>query len=66
MKELKVDIWCIMLIEFKNNKSTTENAKKICNVYTQGVITDCQTQNWLSKFYFGAMSLREESRLGHS
>ena len=53
-----------MLWKFKNNKNTTEIAKKICNVYGQGVINDHQVQNWLSKFCSDDMSLRDELRSG--
>ena len=66
MVELKVYIWHFMLWEFKNNKNATETAKKICSIYGQCVITDCQEQNWFSKFHSGNMLLRNEPRLGYS
>ena len=44
----------------------TETAWKITSVYSQSIITDCQVQNWFSKFHFGDISLKEEPRLGHS
>ena len=55
-----------MLLEFKNNKNTTETAKKICSVYGQGIITDHQDLNWFSKFYSGDTSSRDEPRPGYS
>ena len=42
MDELKRQIWHVILWEFRKNKNDTEIAKKICSVYYQGVITDCQ------------------------
>ena len=45
MEELKVHIRHVMLWRFKNNKNTTETAKKILSVYYQGVITDRQVRN---------------------
>ena len=45
MEDEKVPIWHVMLWEYKNNKNTTEKAKKICCVYSQGVITDHQVWN---------------------
>ena len=42
-----------MLSELKN---------KIFDVYTQGVITDCQVQNWFSKFCPNDILLRDEPR----
>ena len=55
-----------MLWEFKNNKNATETAKKNCNVYGQGVITDCQVQIYFSRFRCRNTSLRNEPRPGHS
>ena len=39
-KKLKLHIRHVMLREFKNNKTTTETAKKNSCVFDQGVITD--------------------------
>ena len=47
MEELKVHV---MLWKFENNKNATETVKEISNVYDQGVITDCQVQNWFQSF----------------
>ena len=54
----------VMLGEFKNNKNATESAKKICSVYGQGVITECQVWNYFSKFPSGDTSLKDEPRPG--
>ena len=59
-------IWHVMLFKFKNNKNTTETAKKHFSVYGQGVLTDHQIQNWFSKFHSGNISLRDEFRPGYS
>ena len=59
MEKLKAMLW-----QFKNNENTTETAEKISSVY--GFITNCQIQNWFSKFRSGDMSLRDESRPGCS
>ena len=64
MEELKVHNWHVTFLEFKNNENATETAKKICSVYCQDVISKCQVQNWLSKFYSGDMMLRDEFRAG--
>ena len=45
---------------------TTETAKKIFTVCSQGIISDSQIQNWFSKFRSGEMSLRDEPRLRRS
>ena len=45
MRELKVHIKYIMLSEFKKNRNDTETAKKVSQVYNQGVIIDDQVQN---------------------
>ena len=66
MEELKVNIWRVMMWECKNNKNTTETAKKIWSVYDKGVIIDHQVENWFSKFHSGNTSLRNEPRPGHS
>ena len=42
MEELKMYILQVMLQGLKNNKNSIETAKKICRVYSQGVITDRQ------------------------
>ena len=52
MDELKMHIRYVMLLELKNNKSTTETAKKICSTQDQDVITD-----WFSKFHSGLVGL---------
>ena len=49
-----------MLWELKNNKNTREIAKKICSVYGDGVITDCQVWNLFSRFRSGDVSLRDD------
>ena len=38
----------------------------MCRVYSQGVITDCQVQNWFSELHSGDLSLTDESRQGCS
>ena len=43
MEELKVHIGHVMSWEFKNNKNTTETAKKMFSVYSQSVITESKT-----------------------
>ena len=62
----KVHIWHVILWEFKNNKNAIETAKKICSVCARKVITDCQVQNWFSKFHSGDTSLRHDPRPGRS
>ena len=62
MEELKVHIRHVMLWKFKNNKNTTETAKKIMSVYSQGVITKYKVWNWFSKIHSGHTSLRDEPR----
>ena len=52
MKELKVHIRHTSLWVFKNNKIATETAEKICSVYDQGVINDCQVRNIFSFRWF--------------
>ena len=47
-----------MLCEFKNNEIASETGKKICSVYGQDVITDCQVQKWFSKFHSDDTSLK--------
>ena len=59
-------IWHVMVLEFKNNKNATETAKKICSLYNQSFIMDCQVWNWFSKFCSGDASLIEEPRPGCS
>ena len=41
------------MLEFKDNKITTETVKNICSVYGQGIITEHQVWNWFSKFHCG-------------
>ena len=38
--------------------NATKTVQKICSIYDQGVITEHQVQNWLSKFYSGNISGR--------
>ena len=58
-----MNIWYVILWEFKNNKHTTETAKKVSGVY---VITDHQVRNWFTRFRLADMWLRDEPRPGHS
>ena len=55
-----------MFWKIKNNKNASETAKEISSVYGQGIITGRLVQNWFSKFCSVNMSLRNESRPGHS
>ena len=55
-----------MLLEFKNYKNTTETAEKICNIYDQDAITECQVWNCFWKFNSDDISLRDEPRPGCS
>ena len=59
---MKVNIWYIMLWEFKNNNkkknNTIEIAKKICRVITKVA--------FITKFFSGNISLRSDLRLEHS
>ena len=64
MLELKVYFRYVMLQEFKNNKNTTEIAKKFNSVYGQDAITVCQVRNRFSKFRSGDTSLKVEPRPG--
>ena len=60
MYEMKMHIRHVILCEVKINKNASEAVKKICSVYGQGVIIDCQVRNWFSKFCSGDTSLRDE------
>lgn len=53
-----------MLWKFKKGNNTMETTK-ICSVYSQGVMTEWQGQNWFAKFCSGVL-LEDEPRLGHS
>ena len=51
LKELKVHIQHVIFREVRN-KNATEIVKKICSVYDQGAITDCQVQNCFSTEFY--------------
>ncbi|XP_023237751.1 histone-lysine N-methyltransferase SETMAR-like [Centruroides sculpturatus] len=66
MEHLKVHVRHIMLWEFKLGKNATETAKKICNVYGSGVISDRVVRKWFTKFRSGDFSLKDDERPGRS
>ena len=58
MEELKAPIRYVMW-EFKNNKSTTETAKKISRVNNGQSV-----RNWFLKFHSSDILLKDEPRRG--
>ncbi|XP_023244408.1 histone-lysine N-methyltransferase SETMAR-like [Centruroides sculpturatus] len=66
MEHLKVHVRHIMLWKFKLGNNATETAKKICNVYGNGVISDKAVRKWFTKFRSGDFSLKDDERPGRS
>ena len=52
-----MNIWYVMLCEFKKNKNATETVTRMCNVC---LIIDWLAWNWFSKFCCGDTLLRDE------
>ena len=60
MEKLNVHIRHAMLWVFENNKNARETAQKMCSIYSELVIADCQVWNWVFKFHSGDKPLRNE------
>ena len=62
MEENKQHFLHIMLYYFKKSKNAIKMQNKICVVYGEGAVTDCQ--KWLAKFHAGDFLIDDAPQLG--